>query len=378
MRVLMIHQALVTRSNHRLPELLAERADVQLTVLTPPAWFEESRLVQQEKDYDPHYKIRQAKVWTFGSYKPNLFAFQRGFRQTLRRVQPDIVDCYEEPFSLVMGQLLSRLHLHAPNAKLMFYSAQNIKKNYPPPFSQIEQWAFRRAAFANVCCTEAGDVLRAKGYKANLRRIPLAADHTIFKPLPDARAQLHAELGLTDKRVVGYLGRLSKDKGVQDVIAALPQLPANTVALLVGGGEQAGFEAQARKAGVADRVIFTGAVNRLDAPRYLNAMDVLAVPSRTTPSWKEQFGRIIVEAFMCGVPVVGSDSGAIPEVVTDSGLIFPEGNVPALTAALNRLLTEAKLSAKLAELARYRALAEFTWQRVAAMRYEVYGEMMES
>jgi len=376
MRVLMIHHALVTLSNHRLPELLAARPGVQLTVLTPHWWDEESRRVAQEKTYDPHYKIRQAPAATFGKARPNLFAFRQGLGATLRRVRPEIVDCYEEPFSLVMGQVLSRLRLHAVGAKLMFYSAQNIRKQYPLPFRLIEQWAFRRAAYANVCCTEAGEVLRGKGYQHTLKRIPLAADHNVFKPMPAARAEVRAKLGLQERRVVGFLGRLDRDKGVQDVIAALQQLPADTVALLVGGGAQAEFAAQAQAAGLGERVRFTGAVARTEAASYLNAMDVLAVPSRTTPHWKEQFGRIIVEAFMCGVPVVGSDSGAIPEVVSDSGLIFPEGDVAALAAACTRLLDDAAATAKLTELARYRALAEFTWERVAEQRYRVYEEMM--
>ena len=87
-----------------------------------------------------------------------------------------------------------------------------------------------------------------------------------------------------------------------------------------------------------------GRVHLLDAkpadelPRYLNCMDVLAVPSLTTIWWKEQYGRVIAEAMACGVPVVGSDSGAIPEVVDSAGLIVPEGDVGALRDGLCRVI----------------------------------------
>lgn len=377
MRVLMISHAMVTRSNHRLAEELSAYPDLQLTVLTPPWWDEESRHVAQEKVSDPRYNIRVGQMAYFRQPKPNLFLFRSGLAKALRKVKPDIIDAYEEPFSLVMGQILLLRRLFAPRTKLLFYSAQNIYKRYPAPFSLFERAAFRAASYAYVCASEVGAVLRRKGYKQPLKLIPLAADETVFKPLPEARAAMRAELGISpEQRVVGYLGRLSAEKGVQDIVAALPLLAADTQLLIVGGGEREPLERQAQGLGMAGRLIFTGAVNRLDAPRYLNAMDLLAVPSHTTPSWKEQFGRIIVEAFMCGVPVLGSDSGAIPEVVGDSGLIFPEGDVPALAAAACRLLEEPHLAADLSERARDRALAEFTWAKVAADRYQMYKEVI--
>jgi len=370
---------MVTRSNHRLAEELSAYPDVQLEVLTSPWWDEESRHVAQEKTADPHYRIRIGKLGYFGQPKPNLFFFRRGLARALNEVHPDIIDFYEEPFSMVMGQLLPLRRLFAPRARLMFYSAQNINKRYPPPFNLFEQAAFRAADYANVCASEVGAVLRRKGYRKPLKLIPLAADDTVFKPLPEARNELRAELAIApQQRVLGYLGRLSAEKGVQDMVAALPLLPADVRLLIVGGGEREPLEQQARTLGVAERLIFTGAVNRLDAPRYLNAMDVLVVPSHTTPSWKEQFGRIIVEAFLCGVPVLGSDSGAIPEVVSDSGLIFPEGDVAALAAAASRLLEQPSLAADLSRHALIRARAEFTWPQVAAARYHIYEELMQT
>ena len=80
---------------------------------------------------------------------------------------------------------------------------------------------------------------------------------------------------------------------------------------------------------------------------YLRQMNVLVLPSLTTPKWKEQFGRALIEAMACGVPVVGSNSGAIPETIGDAGLIVPEGDVAALRAAIIRLKDDAELRAEL-------------------------------
>jgi glycosyltransferase involved in cell wall biosynthesis len=74
-----------------------------------------------------------------------------------------------------------------------------------------------------------------------------------------------------------------------------------------------------------------------EVARVMNALDALVLLSHTTRTWKEQFGRVIMEAQACGIPVIGSDSGSIPNVVGPGGWIVPEGNVSALAALLAHL-----------------------------------------
>jgi glycosyltransferase involved in cell wall biosynthesis len=97
------------------------------------------------------------------------------------------------------------------------------------------------------------------------------------------------------------------------------------------------------------------------------SFDVLVLPSRTTDTWVEQFGRVLVEAMWCGVPVVGSDSGEIPWVIgsTAGGLVFPEGDVGALREALVRLRDSAALCRELAERGAERVRAQFSVEAVA-------------
>jgi glycosyltransferase involved in cell wall biosynthesis len=77
-------------------------------------------------------------------------------------------------------------------------------------------------------------------------------------------------------------------------------------------------------------------------PRAYSQMDVLVLPSRTTPTWAEQFGRVLVEALWCGVPVIGSQSGEIPWVVTATGggALYPESDVDALTDLLRQFAAD--------------------------------------
>jgi len=112
-------------------------------------------------------------------------------------------------------------------------------------------------------------------------------------------------------------------------------------------------------------------------PAYLNALDVLVLPSRTTPRWKEQFGRVIVEALACGVPVVGSDSGHIPRLINDigGGVIFPEGDIEALAESIDELLSNPGQREALGQRGRQGVLEKYTWRRVAQRLADVLLEI---
>jgi glycosyltransferase involved in cell wall biosynthesis len=111
-------------------------------------------------------------------------------------------------------------------------------------------------------------------------------------------------------------------------------------------------------------------------PTYYHQLDALVLPSRTRPNWKEQFGRVLVEAMACGVPVIGSDSGEIPYVIGDAGLIFPEGQIEILRAHLSRLLADPDLRADLTRRGRERVLDRFTQAQVANQTYQVYRALL--
>jgi glycosyltransferase involved in cell wall biosynthesis len=126
---------------------------------------------------------------------------------------------------------------------------------------------------------------------------------------------------------------------------------------------------------LADRVTFDDWIPSAQMAAYYGQLDALAVPSRTRPNWKEQFGRVLVEAMACGVPVVGSNCGEIPNVIGDAGLVFPEGQVDGLRSHLSQLLREPDLRAELARRGRERVLARYTQAQIAAQTYQVYRKL---
>jgi len=147
---------------------------------------------------------------------------------------------------------------------------------------------------------------------------------------------------------VGYAGRLVESKGLPDLVAAVRRLEAPVELLLLGDGPLRGQLAGQPIPGSTVRVL--DALGHEQMPSGYAQIDVLVLPSRTTPTWSEQFGRVIAEALWCGRPVVGSSSGSIPRLLelTGGGLVFPEGDVSALAEQLGRLREDPALRRRLA------------------------------
>jgi glycosyltransferase involved in cell wall biosynthesis len=177
--------------------------------------------------------------------------------------------------------------------------------------------------------------------------------------------------------VIGYVGRLVEEKGVHILLQAAAGLDGDWVLKVVGTGPYAAsLQALCAQLGIAKRVVWAGVVPSAEIPRVLNELDVLVLPSLTRRNWKEQFGRILIEAMACEVPVVGSSSGEIPHLIADAGLIFPEGDVEALRDALSRLMQEPDLRLALGQKGRARVLAHYTQQQIAAETYTLYQRLV--
>ena len=179
-------------------------------------------------------------------------------------------------------------------------------------------------------------------------------------------------------RIGSGVGRLVEEKGVDILLRAVAALDGNwRVHLLGSGPAQAQLEALARELGIAARVQFDPPRPSGEMPAYYAQLDLFVLPSRTRRNWKEQFGRALVEAMACAVPVIGSDCGEIPNVIGDAGLIFREEDVVALRAHIAALCDNPAQRAELGQRGRARVLARFTQARVAEETYAVYRRMLD-
>ena len=173
--------------------------------------------------------------------------------------------------------------------------------------------------------------------------------------------------------------RLVKEKGVDLLLRAAAKLPGIWRLHIAGEGpEKQNLQQLALELGIRRQVHFDGAVSSEQMPAYLRQMDVLTLCSRTLTNWKEQFGRILVEAMACEVPVIGSDCGEIPNVIGSGGMVFPEENVDVLHAHLLELMQSEEKRRSLGKNGRRRVLEKYTQAQIAAQTVAVYREMNAS
>ncbi|SDB79863.1 Glycosyltransferase involved in cell wall bisynthesis [Raineyella antarctica] len=354
------------------------RAGSAVVTLTAHRWEEAGAPVGLEPE--PGEEVVGAG--TLGSH-PALFAYDPRPLWHLLGQDWDVIDLHEEPFALATAEILLLRGLRGQKAPYALYSAQNIRKIYPVPFRWMERWALRHASAVHVCNDEAGRICADKGFPGAPRTIPLGVDLEHFTtddppikrlgPIVGSGVPTGSS-GAGRRGVVGYAGRLAAHKGVVVLLDAVATDARLTLRLAGAGPLEAELRQRVDNLGIADRVEFLGALDQAALPGFYRSLDVLAVPSLTTPSWVEQFGRVAVEAMACGVPVVASDSGALPDVVGGAGLLVPPGDVRALAAALRSVVSDQALSDRLrAEgLSRARSCA---WDRVAEQYLDLYGTM---
>jgi glycosyltransferase involved in cell wall biosynthesis len=364
MQVLMISKACLVGTYQRKLEEIAAFDDVTLTVVTPPSWRDERGELKLERAHLRGYTLAVEPIALNGRFHTH---FYPRLSRHFKRLRPDVVHIDEEPYNVAT---LHALWLaRRVGAKALFFTWQNIARRYPPPFRWIERWVLRRADYGIAGSQGTAEVWRAKGYTGPLAIIPqFGVDTDFFNPA-GARAP-------SAPFTVGYAGRLVPEKGVDLLLEAAAELPgAWRVEVLGSGPEQARLEALAARLGVADRVRFTAWMPSDQMPDFYRRISALVIPSRTRPNWKEQFGRVIIEAMACGTPVIGADSGAIPEVIGQAGLVFPEDDRASLRDAIEKLASRPALWARLSAEGRARVEANFTQRRVAAETVRVYREM---
>ena len=365
MHVVMLSKALVVGTYQRKLEEIA-KLGVKLTVLVPPSWREPRvGVLPLERRYTQGYTLEVLPIALNGQHHLH---FYPTLGSTLRRLRPDVLHIDEESFNVATFQAM-RIGV-ALGARCCFYNYANIRRTYPPPFSFFERYNLRHAAHGLACNQEAAAIIRSHGFQGPLTIVPqVGVDPELFQPRVAAqRSSLFT---------IGYLGRLVPEKGLLDLIEAMVGLPPHVQLRLIGDGSQrAVLEHRVAELGLRGRVTITPAVTSSAVPAALQSFDLLVLPSRTTPSWKEQFGRVLIEAMSCAVPVVGSSSGEIPHVIADAGCIFPEGDSAALRATLAELVGDPARCTALAQCGRRRVLDQFTQAAIAQRHVTVYQAML--
>jgi glycosyltransferase involved in cell wall biosynthesis len=345
-RLLVVSHPSVVSVNQEVYRELKDRG-WELLVVLPDRWRSE----YDQRDFAPQVlpgmeQVLLRKRVALRGYPQRHFYLARA-RALAKHFDPDVAFVEAEPFSFAASQW--SLALGGLDVPFGVQCAENIDRRLPAPVRRLRTRVLRKAAFVAARSESAGRLARDWGACGEVEFAPHAVPG--WERVPETSRRTFT---------VGYAGRLVASKGLADLLTAVRRLQAPVELLLIGDGElRRELEGQPIP---GSRVRVLDDLSHEQMAAGYAQLDVLALPSLTTPTWKEQFGRVIVEALWCGVPVVGSDSGEIPWLIelTGGGLTFPEGDAVRLAERLQKLREDPLLRRELARAGRAKVEQLFT------------------
>lgn len=381
MRLLVVgHTYLTVFAQRKYVEMKRQQPGLDLRILTPRAithvFGRYMRQVIPEFAAGEMVNIREFFGRSHMSYVLNPFRFAR----LLREFRPDRIHIEEDPYSAVGVETVFLARLFCPSAKISFFIWDNLDRVPRFPLNVVKRtlnrYALRRAELV-VCGNSEGErlLVENKGYRGRTAVLPqLGLEPERYA---DVVSDVRVGLGVpADVLLIGFVGRLLPEKGVLVLLEALRQLQdLDWRVLILGTGPlQQELSGKWRQL-LGDRLICRSAVAHAEVPSYMRALDIFVLPSYATPTWKEQFGMVLAEAMMAGVPCVGACSGAIPEVIGPGGLVFRERDVDDLARALRCLLTEEALRESLGREAQAFARQRYANAALATAYLHQFGSV---
>ncbi|MCU0537047.1 MAG: hormogonium polysaccharide biosynthesis glycosyltransferase HpsO [Hydrococcus sp. Prado102] len=380
------HTYIVDLNCEKLRALAHLESDIEVTVIVPKRWRPggvQNKLIETKAWSDGNFRV--VPISNFSQNNQGLLTFGSDLMTLLKQFRPQIIQAEQGSKSFAYAELITLNRFLGLKAKNIFFTWWNLPYQSKFPVSVLENYNLSNTDGLIAGNQDAADILRDRGYQKAFTVMPqLGVDEQLFSPRQ--QPELATQLGIKpDEFVVGFVGRFVPEKGVLTLIKALSGLKNLTwkVLLLGRGTLKKTILEEANKAGIQDRLILVESVPHDEVARYINLMNVLVLPSETTyqfktltaAGWKEQFGHVLIEAMACQVPVIGSDSGEIPNVIDHAGLIFREGNAEDLQKCLQQLIEKPEFSRQLGQKGYERGIEKYTNKALAKQQLNFYKEL---
>jgi glycosyltransferase involved in cell wall biosynthesis len=384
MRILAISHACVLGVNRAVYRELAALGN-EVSIVTAERWGEASRAIECEAR-----DARDPAVvpLPLTGRSPRVYGF-RGLRGVAEAFRPDVVLLDNDPVSRLAlqmgywcrGRASALACISCENQRFDLRSAirvRGVPKGIATalPKSALASIARRVVDHVFAISDDGLAMHRDLGF-GSVSKIPLGFDPQYFHPDAAARARVRSELGW-DGPLIAYFGRVVPGKGIHVLVRTMGRMLDRPWRLLLdrlteNGSEYArSIAAQIEALGMGGRVLWCSPAHAAIGA-YMNAADVVVVPSLTTPQWKEQYGRVAQEAMACGALVIASRSGTLPELVGDGALTFDEGDEEALAALLAEAIARPAQFDGVRARGLARAQGSLSVRRQAALIAEVFG-----
>jgi glycosyltransferase involved in cell wall biosynthesis len=379
-RVLAVDHNAVTSADRAIYRELAKAHGYELSVIVPEVWEEQFGPVTYEPESSAVNVIPSGVFFKGKSHR----VIYRALSAALHSTSPDLLLVNAEPegFAAFQAVLLSSSLRSRP--KVIFETWRNIPygrggERFPVRWAwlsaRIEAFVLRRCAHGIQHSPGGSAAFHNTGFD-RITEIPPWVDQSIFAPSSRPQKSDRVPSGSI---TIGFVGRFVPEKGILFLLKAVAGSGIDAKVILVGDGPQTGeLKAFLKMTKNPPVVNFVPPVPHPAMPEQLRKFDILVLPSVERQGWREQFGRVLIEAMACGVPVVGTSSGAIPTVIGNAGLIVPPGDVNALAHALRRLADNPAERAAFAEAGIKRVAAEFSVPVVGRKLAVLFNSLMQT
>ncbi|MBE9211825.1 glycosyltransferase [Plectonema cf. radiosum LEGE 06105] len=383
------HTYIVDLNCEKLRALSRLESDIEVTVVVPKRWRPggvQNKII--ETKYRDEGNFRIVPVSNFSQNHQGLLTFGADLVPLLQKFRPNIIHVEQGSRGLAYAEMITLNGLLGLKAKNVFFTWWNLPYDLKFPVSVLENYNLDNSHGIISGNQDGAKILRDRGYRGPIKVMPqLGVDESLFTPKP--QPELANKVGIEPNEfVIGFVGRFVPEKGIMTLLDALVNIKDKPwKLLLLGRGElKDEISKKAAENGIQDRIKLVESVPHDQVADYINLMSTLVLPSETTykfktltsVGWKEQFGHVIIEAMACKVPVIGSDSGEIPHVIGDAGLIFTEGNVKELANCLQQLIDNPDLTENIGQMGYAKAITQYTNTALAKQQLEFYQELLNT
>jgi phosphatidyl-myo-inositol dimannoside synthase len=340
-RILAIGHSFVLAQNRDLFRFLQSHYPCEVTIIAPSFFHGDLRDIHIE-DEPSGSTMKCVPISCQWTKKIHFFRYNsKEINEYLAENVFDHAFVWEEPY-IFSGFQLQQI-LKKQNIPYSIYTNQNIFKKYPFPFSYFESRVLKKATTVYGCGEEILKVMKKKGASRGLVLLPYFVNRDRFRIKSESeKNEVLKKLKLAENATIGFMGRLVEEKGIREFMEIADFVLKNKKCNIIVIGKGPLHDEVSLWTKTKTNTVLLN-LTHSEVPGVLPALDVLLCPSQTRHHWKEQFGRMLIEAFASGVAVIGSDSGEIPHVVEDSGLVLGEQDLASWKNQTLRLIEDEKI-----------------------------------
>lgn len=378
-------------------KLLAEQhSDLDITLIAPLKWtwgagkkltFGKEEEITAKRIDNENFHIIPVSIEThrFKSWTSTEML------EVIKNIEPDLVYHIGSHFQSSLMQCLRFVKKKLPNCKMATFSMRGPNNNllYRGTLSLISWlgkiiYLFPKVYYTNkysdaILChyPDAADSFRLEGYRGPLYiQTQVGVDTDVFKPDYKKRQEIRNKYNLGNAYIFGSATRFSINKGLDDIIAALPQ-EGNWKYLMMGGGtpeEEDRIRTLIKKKNLSDKIILTGYIDWHDMAAHWNAVDC-ALHTPRTGNWTETFSLAVVQAMATGLPIIGNTSGSVPYEIGPDGMLVKEGDINALHDKILWVLNNPQKAAAIGYKMQHRAESCFSIKHLNDCIYDIFMDI---